>query len=750
MKVFINNIEYEADSDETIIQVADRNGIKIPRFCYHKHLSIVASCRMCLVEVEGIKFAQPACSTPVREDMRINTKSDKTYDAQKSTMEFLLINHPLDCPICDQAGECELQDVSLKHGDDHSKYLEFKRVVVDKDISPLISTEMTRCIHCSRCVRFGEEIAGNKELGLINRGEFTEIRAFIEDGVSSELSGNMIDLCPVGALNNKLYSYRARTWDLKQYSVISPHDCIGSNIFYHVYNNEIVRAIPKENTEINQTWISDRDRFGYQGVYSDDRCLTPQEKFNGQLREIEKQSIIKSLNQQINNNVKKYSSESVGCFISPQSTSEEMYLFQRLSRKLGINNIDHRTNEQDFAYQDSFPVMPSLGTNIENLHEFDNIILIGTNIKTEFPILTVRFNDAVKKDTDIYSYHFINMPEDFDVKKNFVMNNTDLLSVFQDHSLESCRGRKNLLIIGPNITYFHNQSLFLQAIEAFASNINATVGYLTDFCNSTSGWILGNVPHRLPGGEKIKTPGYNTSQMLKGDLSTMIFFNLDPENDFYNSSALIHALQKSSCNVFFTSFTTPIIEKYADFIIPISTYAETDGSYINIEGKFQSFNKVLQGNKRIFEGWRVLNELCKLNGFDNHTISSIRNDLVSLLSNIDFTKNKKIDTQIYPKNDKSIIHKNALRHIYSTDQIVRRAKSLNQTNQAINRQIYISKDLVKDNPNKKTLDIEENEKFFKISEFKVKDDLPNRTIVYNSSFDNKFTESKSTFVSLKK
>ena len=211
MKVYINDKEYEADPNETIIQVADRNGIKIPRFCYHKHLSVVASCRMCLVEIEDVKFAQPACSTPIRDNMRVSTKSTKTQDAQKSTMEFLLINHPLDCPICDQAGECELQDVSLKHGDDHSKYLEFKRVVVDEDISPLISTEMTRCIHCSRCVRFGEEVAGKKELGLINRGEFTEIRAFIEDGVSSELSGNMIDLCPVGALNNKLYSYRART-----------------------------------------------------------------------------------------------------------------------------------------------------------------------------------------------------------------------------------------------------------------------------------------------------------------------------------------------------------------------------------------------------------------------------------------------------------------------------------------------------------------------------------------------------------
>ena len=238
--------------------------------------------------------------------------------------------------------------------------------------------------------------------------------------------------------------------------------------------------------------------------------------------------------------------------------------------------------------------------------------------------------------------------------------------------------------------------------------------------------------------------------MLEGNLSTMLFFNLDPDNDFYNSSALINALQKSSCNIFFTSFTTPIIEKYADFIIPITTYAETDGSYINIEGKFQTFNKAIQADKFTFEGWQALNELCKLNGFDNHSIASVRKDLVSLLSNVDFSKNKKIDNKTYPKNDKSMIHKNTLRHIYSTDQIVRRAKSLNQTNQAMNRQIYISKDLVEDNPKQKTLRIEENEKVFKISDFQIKDDLPRKTIVYSSSFDNKFTESKSTFVSLKK
>ena len=342
MKVFINDKEYDAAPEETIIQLSDRAGIHIPRFCYHKHLSIVASCRMCLVDIEGIKNAQPACSTPVREGMKIYTSSQKTKDAQKSSMEFLLINHPLDCPICDQGGECELQDVSLEHGDDHSQYMQLKRVVVDKDVSPLVSTDMTRCIHCSRCVRFGEEISNVKELGLLNRGEDMKIDVFIEDKISSELSGNMIDLCPVGALNNKPYRYKARTWDLRESSGVSPHDCLGSNIFYHTYKNKILRAVPKENPGINQTWLSDRDRFGYEGIYSKDRIFKSYIRENKKLVELDKQLVVNEVNKLLKNSIENYSTNNIGCMISSRSTTEELYLFQKLFRSLGLNNIDHR------------------------------------------------------------------------------------------------------------------------------------------------------------------------------------------------------------------------------------------------------------------------------------------------------------------------------------------------------------------------------------------------------------------------
>ena len=379
MHIFINDIEYEANENDTIIQVADRHEIHIPRFCYHKRLSIVASCRMCLVDVEGAKYPQPACSTLVRDGMKINTLNSITENAQKNTMEFLLINHPLDCPICDQAGECELQDVSLEHGDYKSSYKELKRTVVDKDIGDLVSTEMTRCIHCTRCVRFGEEVAGIKELGMTGRGEDTKIETFVNQSLSSQLSGNVIDLCPVGALNNTLYKYSARTWDLQQVSSISSNDCLGSNIFYHTYNNEIKRCVPKENEEVNLSWLSDNDRYGYEGISSKDRVQNPLIRNNEILEKTDFQTNYNRFRELL----EKHSSKAVG-IMSAQSSCEEMYLFQKLLRDNNVSKIDHRSKECDFRYQDDYPVIPSFDIKLSEIAEMDNIIIVGTNITREF------------------------------------------------------------------------------------------------------------------------------------------------------------------------------------------------------------------------------------------------------------------------------------------------------------------------------------------------------------------------------
>ena len=751
MKVFINNKEYKARENETIIELADRNGINIPRFCYHKHLSVVASCRMCLVEIENIEHAQPACSTPVQENMKIFTHSNKTKNAQKNTMEFLLINHPLDCPICDQGGECELQDVSIQHGESHSNYLEFKRVVIDKDVGPLISTEMTRCIHCSRCVRFGEEVSNNKELGLVNRGEHMEIRTFIEEGISSELSGNMIDLCPVGALNNKPYRYRARTWDLQQHGAISPHDCIGSNIYYHTYNNEIVRAVPKENHDINQTWLSDRDRFGYEGIYSEDRATKPMIRNNKKLVECEKEILLNKTNEIIKSTINDFGLDQIGCLISAQSTSEELFLFQHLFKSMNIQNIDHRTNECDFNYQENYPLMPSLGCNINDLDKFDNILLVGVNIKTEFPILTIRFNEASKNNTKIFSIHFDSLDEDFELAGKIALNNSDLSKFFDKKKPAINTNNKTLIIIGPNINYLVNQSQILDSITKYSKSINAQQGYLTDFCNSTSAWLFGNIPHRNFGGQTTNKPGLNVSDMIKSGLSTYVFFNLEPEHDFWNASAVTEALNKSKYNIFFTSYVTPLIERYADVIIPISTFAETDGSFINIEGTYQAYNKIVNPNKNIFEGWSILNNLIKMNNLGDYNISSIRSFLLKSLQNIDFnySKNKKFKNINSKSITNNYIYKNTLRHIYASDQIVRRSKSLNLTEQSHNKFIYISSDLGQILNNKDTLEIRENNKNYKVKNFLIKKELPINTIVYTSSFNNTLNESKSGHITIK-
>ncbi len=750
MKVYINNKEYLASEGETIIQVADRNNIHIPRFCYHKHLSVVASCRMCLVEIDKAKQAQPACSTLVYEDMHVNTKSQKTKDAQKSTMEFLLINHPLDCPICDQAGECELQDVSLQHGDSKSNYLQFKRVVVDEEISPLISTEMTRCIHCSRCVRFGEEVAHEKELGLLHRGENMEIRSAILNGVNSELSGNMIDLCPVGALNNKSYSYKARTWDLKQHIGISPHDCIGSNIFYHTYNNKIVRAIPRDNPEINQTWIADRDRFGFEGIYSEDRCKKVMKKVNGILEDFDEDMLVDEINNSIRNHINENSNDDIGCFISGQTSSEEMFLMKKLLKNYEIANLDHRTNEIEFEYESSFPIMPYLGCNINELSDYDNILLFGVNIKSEYPILSIRFNDTAKSGTKFHSFHFSPSQEVFPLENSYCLSPKEIINKLKDGINGVDNTKKNLLIIGPSINYLPYQTLFHSAIGVFSEGIKGKVGYLTDYCNSTSGWLLGNVPNREMGGLISNKKGLNVTQMLKNELGMLIFYNLEPEHDFANCSEVIKALQASSCNIFFTSYTTPLIEKYADYIIPITTFAETSGSYINIEGKLQSYNKIIKPDKGILEGWKVLRELCKSNDFIINDIEEVRSEIREILTNIKFEP-----TKIITNNAKSIpedlsFSKYMLRHIYSTDQVVRRSQPLSLTKQSKNKKVFVSSDLLEHTDNSKSLSINENGKRYKINDFEVNKSLPPRSVIYSSCFNNRFVEGKSSDIKIDK
>ena len=750
MKVFINNKTYVANDNETVIELADRLGISIPRFCYHKHLSVVASCRMCLVEIEGFDYAQPACSTKLREAMKIFTKSDKTKQAQKAIMEFLLINHPLDCPICDQGGECELQDISLEFGDDHSQYMQMKRVVLDRDISPLISTDMTRCIHCSRCVRFGEEISACKELGLLDRGEDMKIDTFIQQGVLSELSGNMIDLCPVGALNNKPYRYSSRTWDLSQHAGISPHDCIGSNIYYHVHKNKIMRAVPKENEAINQTWISDRDRFGYEGIYSEDRATTPMIRKNGVLTECDWEIAIDVANKELQKSSKS-NVDDMGCLIAPQSTCEELYLFQKLFRGLGVKNIDHRTNERDFSYQEDFPIMPLLGSNLNEIHGFDNILLIGVNIKKEFPILSPRFIAAAKNKTKIFSFSFLPSVEDFPLQSNLNFRPNDLVNFFKDlkktvrvkdgHSNISkilkdlTFAKKTLIILGPNISQLDNQTEIIATLKDYSNFIKSSIGFLAGHCNSTSSWLFGILPHRSLLGEKNSIPGLNAYEMIEKRLSSYILFNLEPEYDFWNNLSLDKSLEKSKMNIFFSSFLTPSIKKHANILFPIATFAETDGSFINIEGTYQTYNKIVNPEKYIRPGYLVLNELIERNNLGNYSISELRNEIENKLVNLDIKTNKFSMKNLEKRNNNlSDFVKFTNRNIYQVDALVRRSSSLQMTQDAINSAIKLSKDIIENTEKKEYIEIIDQFTEFKTSHYEIDNSLPNKTIVYPSSF----------------
>lgn len=408
----IDGKTFEVENGKMIIEVADEAGIYIPRFCYHKKLSVAANCRMCLVEVENGRKPVPACATPITNGMKVFTRSEEALHSQKVVMEFLLINHPLDCPICDQGGECELQDISMGFGNDESEYKDTKRAVDDDNLGTLISTEMTRCIHCTRCVRFGEEVAGIRELGATGRGEHMQIGTFVEHSMTSEVSGNIIDLCPVGALTSKPYRFTARAWEMTQHDGVAPHDCLGSNVYLHTRNGRLMRAVPKENESINETWLSDRDRFSYLGLNSEKRASKPQIKRNGQWETVDWETALKFTAEGISRIVKQNGPEQMAAFSSSSSTLEEMYILQKLMRELGVHNLDHRLQQTDFRDQNYQATTPKSSLPYEEIEHQNSIVLIGCNVDREVPLAGVRIRKAYRNGAKIFAIN----PVDFEYR----------------------------------------------------------------------------------------------------------------------------------------------------------------------------------------------------------------------------------------------------------------------------------------------------------------------------------------------
>ncbi|MBI2778597.1 MAG: NADH-quinone oxidoreductase subunit G [Gammaproteobacteria bacterium] len=702
----------EAKDGAMVIEAADDAGIPIPRFCYHKKLSIAANCRMCLVEVEKAAKPLPACATPVTEGMKIYTKSPRALDAQKGVMEFLLINHPLDCPICDQGGECDLQEMALGYGASNSRFMENKRVVKDKDIGPLIATEMTRCIHCTRCVRFGEEIAGIKELGATGRGEHMEIGTYVEKALASEMSGNVIDLCPVGALTSKPFRYAARAWELVRRDTVAPHDCIGSNLHVDVRGSQVMRVLPRENEEINETWISDRDRFSYEGLSSADRLRTPMIKKDGHWQETDWTTAFEFTVAGLKSVLTRHGASQLGALISPIATTEEMYLTQKLVRSLGGSNVDHRLRQRDFSDQQSAPVYPWIGQAIPDLEYVDAALLIGSNVRKEQPIAAHRLRMAAMAGASVMFVNAADYEFNFPVKARLISGvagmERDLggvakallhltggqapvgldallvdVAVNDAHKIiaQQLRQANKATVLMGSQALAHPAMSTLRALAGVISQLsNAVLGYLPEAGNSVGGWLAGALPHRGAFGKSIATPGLDARAMLDSKLKAYLLLGIEPEFDCADPSAALTALTGADFVVSLSSYKSELMQRYANVILPIGPFTETSGTFVNAEGRWQSFTGVVSPLGESRPGWkvlRVLSNLFGLDGFDYFSSEEVRDELRTMAA--DVKADNAMTWSCPSKLGAEAVSGTIETPMYAVDAIVRRASSLQKT-----------------------------------------------------------------------
>jgi NADH-quinone oxidoreductase subunit G len=656
----------EVEQGTMIIEAADCAGIGIPRFCYHKKLSIAANCRMCLVEVANAPKPLPACATPVAQGMVIKTKSKRALDAQKAVMEFLLINHPLDCPICDQGGECELQDVAMGYGQDFSRFQEGKRTVADQDIGPFISTDLTRCIHCTRCVRFGEEVAGLRELGATGRGERMTIGTYIERSVKSEISGNVIDLCPVGALTSKPFRFKARSWELLQYPGIAAHDCLGSHLYHHVYQSKVARVVPRENEAINEVWLSNRDRFSYEGYTHPDRLQKPMIKHHGKWEEVDWETAFSFVKENLQSVLNTEGPDAIGTLASPNMTLEEGYLLQKWLRALGIANMDHRLLQQDFRGQMTAPLYPQLNLAVAALEAQPLILLVGSDIQREQPLAAVRLRKAASVGSQIFDINPIAFGFDFPLSARLIPEQGKLVqglvevlaalnqqipnapmpaavqplieSISPSAAAEQIaatliKTQEGVLILGELALTAPDAMVIQYFVQTIASVTNLTIGTLSSGANAAGAWINGIVPHRGFAGAKVNKIGLNAKEMLEANLSAYILGNLDPECDLVNSTHALSALKQAKAVIAFTPFTSETLEKYCHVLLPITPVSETSGTFVNVNGQWQSFIGAAKPFAEARPAWKVLRVLGNVFGLDGFDYTSTQDVLQEVKAN---------------------------------------------------------------------------------------------------------------------
>ncbi len=630
LKVEVDGRQVEVQHGATVMDAANALGIYVPHFCYHKKLSIAANCRMCLVEVEKAPKPLPACATPCTDGMKVKTHSPGAQKAQNGVMEFLLINHPLDCPICDQGGECQLQDLAVGYGKGSSRYQEEKRVVLHKDIGPLVAAEeMSRCIQCTRCVRFGQEIAGVMELGMIGRGEHSEIVAFVGKTVDSELSGNMIDLCPVGALTSKPFRYSARTWELARRKSVSPHDGLGSNLVVQVKQNKVMRVLPLENEDVNECWLSDKDRFSYEGLNSPERLTQPMVKRDGLWEKTDWQTAL----EQVAAGLKAAGSD-VGLLASPHSTLEELHLAQKLVRGLGSEKIDFRLRQSDFSADGRLEGAPWLGMQVKELGSLDRVLVVGSFLTKDHPLIASRLRQAAKRGLRISVLHSTDDDLLMKVANKQVVSPADLpgaLAKVMDGPIgESLKSGKNVAILLGNMAQQHPQAAQLHAIaQSIAATIGAKVGFLGEAANSVGGYVA-----RANG-------SVNAAAIIAAPPKAFVVLNAEVELDCADGRAARAAMDKAGFVVVLTPFLHGAIN-YADVILPVSPFTETPGTFISTEGRVQTFNATVRPLGESRPGWkvlRVLGGLLGLDGFGHETAEEVRvecikgRDVATLLSN---------------------------------------------------------------------------------------------------------------------
>ncbi len=699
VEIELDGKKVEIIEGSMIMHAADKAGTYIPHFCYHKKLSIAANCRMCLVDVEKAPKPMPACATPVTQGMIVRTKSDKAIKAQQSVMEFLLINHPLDCPICDQGGECQLQDLAVGYGGSSSRYEEEKRVVFHKDVGPLISMEeMSRCIHCTRCVRFGQEVAGVMELGMSHRGEHAEIETFLGDSVDSELSGNMIDLCPVGALTSKPFRYSARTWELSRRKSVSPHDSTGANLIVQVKNNRVMRVLPLENEEVNECWIADRERFSYEALNGPERLTQPMLKQGGQWQQVDWQTALEYVANGLKQIKTDHGAQSIGTLVSPHSTLEELHLATLLTRGLGSGNVDYRLRNAEFG---NFEGVRWLGTSIASLSHLQRAFVIGSNLRKDHPLFALRIRESLRKGGMLSA---LASPELLADDESWAMPLANVVRApAQDwvgalaeiagaiaastgaaapvaHGTEPgdtamavaaslLAGERKAILLG-NAAAHHAQAGALLALANWiGTQTGASVGYLSEAANTVGAQLVGAYP---------KDGGLHAGDMLAGGLKAVLLLNTEPVFDSAAGAFAAEALSKAQMVVTMSPFKANL--EFSDVLLPISPFTETPGTFVNAEGRVQSFHAVTRPLGETRPAWKVMRVLANMLGLSGFSFESTADVLVDIGAGRAVAADKLVNATGAGFSGRGGVHAPpVVASIYQLDSIVRRAPSLQLT-----------------------------------------------------------------------